>query len=117
VLLVVLLLFALAGGLALACSVYNWGAMPRVYNSLGIASREDLEALLPREEMNARTLHELSQQLDELTPKVEAFSEAFRNQDDGPLAEYLGGSHLRGRALSDRESARMPATEDHDFET
>ena len=41
-----------------------------MYNSLGIASREDLEALLPREEMNARTLHELSQQLDELTPKA-----------------------------------------------
>lgn len=68
-------------GLAMACGLgvlicMGAGGRPEVYHTLGIASKQELDALLPREERNARVLHDLSDKLSALAPKVEAFSEA-----------------------------------------
>jgi TolA-binding protein len=107
------------GGLVLA----SGGHGPDVYNRLGIASKADLEALLPREEMNERTLHDLDLQLNELIPKIAEFVEI---QSSTSSLEHMPHGNSE-RSLRSRPSGRKSSKSytsgrdvgemDHEFET
>jgi TolA-binding protein len=112
------LLLAGLGGLVLASS----GHGPDVYNRLGIVSKADLEALLPREEMNE--IHDLDLQLHDLIPKIEEFFEV-QSSSSSALHEISHENSekrsdpagLRGKSSKSYTSGRDVGEMDHEFET
>jgi hypothetical protein len=120
-LLLVLVLGALVlagvGGLFLA----SGGHGPDVYNRLGIASKADLELLLPREEMNEETLHNLDMELQDLIPKI---AELVEVQSSASSAQYITHEHSETKSRSSMRkkpksytSGRDVSEMDHELET